>query len=263
MTSENICILLGTGTSTGVPIPGCRCSVCLSGNSKNFRNRASALIRLSNGKEILIDAGPDFRHQCLAHSVDRIDAVLYTHSHADHIYGTDDLRVFNFSKGGPIPCYGSESTIAGIQTAFPYLVNPAKEYMGGFLAQLDFITISNDRAISLLGTQIEPFPLPHGHVTVTGFRIGSLGYATDCKGLTPRAQEILTGVDTLVIDGLRRDPHNTHNSITEAIDIGRTLGANKTVLTHLAHDIDYTSVTQELPPGVYLGFDGMTLPFNP
>lgn len=263
MTGENTCLLLGTGTSTGVPIPGCKCSVCLSGNSKNFRNRASALIRCLNGQGILIDAGPDLRHQCLAHSVDRIDAVLYTHSHADHIYGTDDLRVFNFSKGGAIPCYGSQTTISGIKTAFPYLVHPAKEYMGGFLAQLDFITISNDSPLSLLDLQIEPFPLPHGNVTVTGFRIGSLGYATDCKGLTPRAQEILSGVDTLVIDGLRHTPHNTHNSISEAVAIGKALGAKKTILTHLAHDIDYNTVSNQLPPGVHLGFDGMVLPFNP
>ena len=260
--SEHSCILLGTGTSTGVPIPGCRCSVCTSNDPKNFRNRSSALIRLASGPAILIDAGPDLRHQCLNHAVDKVDAVLYTHSHADHIYGTDDLRVFNFSNNGAIPCFGSAATINGIKSAFPYLVTPHADYKGGFLAQLEFITISNDSSFSLFNTTIDPFPLPHGHITVTGFRIGSLGYATDCKGLTKRSKELLTGIDTLVIDGLRHEPHNTHNTVAEAVEIAQALGAKKTVLTHLGHDLDHCTESKRLPPGVFLGYDGMRLDFS-
>ena len=261
MSVRHSCVLLGTGTSTGVPIPGCQCAVCKSTETKNFRNRAAALIRLASGEAILIDAGPDLRHQCLNHSVDRIDAVLYTHSHADHIYGTDDLRVFNFTKGSAIPCYGSETTIQGITSAFPYLATPPDNYMGGFLAKLEFITISNSASFSLFDTVIEPFPLPHGHVTVTGFRIGSFAYATDCKGLTEQSMKTLRGVETLVIDGLRHEPHKTHNTVSEAIEIARSVGAKKTVLTHLSHDLEYKYESENLPDDIYLGYDGMELTF--
>lgn len=210
----------------------------------------------------MIDAGPDLRHQCIAHGVERIDSVLYTHAHADHIYGTDDLRSFNFIIKERIQCYGSEETLAGIRYCFPYIISPSPNYTGGQVAQIDLHQISNDHPFSVFGTTVHPFPLPHGTVTVTGFRIGTLGYATDCKGLSDRAAQVLGGVEYLFLDGLRWETHNTHNSIDEAIAISRSLGAKQTYLVHTTHTIEYDQVSAILPNGVALGYDGLTIEFS-
>ncbi len=251
--------LLGSGTSTGVPLPGCQCAVCLSENPRNFRNRTSAIIYHECGKALLIDAGPDLRHQCIQHRISRIDSVLFTHAHADHIYGTDDLRSFNFVINDRIQCFGSSETIAGLQQSFPYILNPNPHYPGGHVTQIVLNQISNLTPFSIFGSTITPFPLPHGEVTVTGFRIGNLGYATDCKGLSPRATEVLAGVEHLFLDGLRWEPHNTHNSISEAIAISESLGAKQTYLIHTTHTIEYDEVSAQLPTGVALGYDGLSV----
>lgn len=254
--------LLGCGTSTGVPLPGCQCPVCTSNNPRNYRNRTSAIIYHSSGKTVLIDAGPDLRHQCIQHKVPRVDAVLYTHAHADHIYGTDDLRSFNFVIKDRIQCYGSAETLAGLRYAFPYIINPRPSYPGGQVAQIDLNEISNFESFSVFNWTISAFPLPHGDTTVTGFRVGNLGYATDCKGLTARATEVLHGVEYLFLDGLRWEPHNTHNSIDEAIAISRQLGVKQTYLVHMTHTIDYDEVSLLLPEGVALGYDGLSIEFS-
>lgn len=254
--------LLGCGTSTGVPIPGCQCAICTSSNPRNFRNRTSGLIQHRCGKAILIDAGPDLRHQCIAHKVARVDTVLYTHGHADHIYGTDDLRSFNFIIKDRIQCYGSAETLAALRYAFPYIINPSPTYPGGQIAQIDLHEISNFDSFTVFNSTVKPFPLPHGDTTVTGFRIGNLGYATDCKGLTPRAADVLRGVEYLFLDGLRWEAHNTHNSISEAIAISAQLGVARTFLVHMTHSIDYDEVSAQLPAGVALGYDGLTVEFT-
>jgi phosphoribosyl 1,2-cyclic phosphate phosphodiesterase len=251
--------LLGSGTSTGVPLPGCQCAVCLSSNPKNFRNRTSAIIYHESGKALLVDAGPDLRHQCIQHRVHRVDSVIFTHAHADHIYGTDDLRSFNFVIKDRIQCYGSAETIAGLQQSFPYILNPNPHYPGGQLTQIDLNEISNITPFSIFGSTIIPFPLPHGRVTVTGFRLGNLGYASDCKGLTPRATEVLNGVEYLFLDGLRWEAHNTHNSISEAIAISESLNVKQTYLIHTTHTIEYEEVSAQLPAGVALGYDGLSV----
>jgi phosphoribosyl 1,2-cyclic phosphate phosphodiesterase len=255
-------VLLGSGTSTGVPVPGCDCSVCVSENPKNFRNRTSGLIYLESGQSILIDATPDLRHQALQHKVKKVDAVLYTHAHADHICGTDDLRVFNFINNSAIDCYGAASTLAGLRTLFPHIVNPDPAYQGGFIAKLAFQEISNDGEFSVFGSTFQAFPLPHGNVTVTGFRIGNLGYATDCKGLSKRAAQVLQGVDVLFLDGLRWEQHRTHNTIDEAIEIAREVRARQTYLIHTTHTIEYDEVSAQLPPGIALGYDGLRVQFT-
>jgi phosphoribosyl 1,2-cyclic phosphate phosphodiesterase len=236
--------------------------VCLSENPKNFRNRTSGLIHLESGQSILIDATPDLRHQALQHKVKKVDAVLYTHAHADHICGTDDLRVFNFISNSAIDCYGAASTLTGLRTLFPHIVNPDPAYQGGFIAKLAFQEISNHGDFSVFGSTVKAFPLPHGNVTVTGFRIGNLGYATDCKGLSNRAAEVLQGVDVLFLDGLRWEQHRTHNTIDEAIEIAREVGARQTYLIHTTHTIEYDEVSAQLPPGIALGYDGLRVQFT-
>jgi len=254
--------LLGSGTSTGVPLAGCQCPICLSPNPKNFRNRTSATITLGSGAVILIDAGPDLRHQCIQHRVHRVDAVIYTHGHADHILGTDDLRSFNFIGRKRIPCYGTKETLASLTRSFAYIFDPAEHYMGGMLAQLDLHEFSNSDVVTVEGARFQTFSLPHGNVSVTGLRIGDLAYLTDFKGLPTEAAPHLQGLKHLFIDGLRYEPHNTHNTIDEAIAIARQLGAAKAYIIHTTHTIDYDAVNPALPPGVELGYDGLTIDFS-
>lgn len=253
--------LIGSGTSTGIPMPGCRCRVCLSENPKNKRNRTSALIELRPDFNLLIDASPDLRHQSVQFDIRQVNAVLYTHCHADHILGTDDLRSFNFVHHHRIPCYGTELTLRGLRSTFSYIFEPDPNYQGGLLAQLDLMTITNDDPFEIAGVNFEPFVLAHGKLPVTGFRVGSLGYATDCKVLSPRAKEILYGVDTLFLDALRYEEHATHMTVPQAIETAAELKAKKTYLIHLAHSIDHEEVSAMLPSNVELGFDGLTVEF--
>lgn len=227
-----------------------------------MRNRTAGYIQLASGHGILIDAGPDLRHQCLAHGVRRVDAVVYTHAHADHILGTDDLRVFNFTGKKRIPCYGTPTTLRQLQVIFPYIFDPDPSYAGGLVARLDTVSISTETSFDIEGLRFEPFPLPHGNVTVTGFRVGNLGYATDCKGISDRGLQVLAGVQHLFIDGLRWETHNTHNSIGEAIELARAVGAAKTYIIHTTHSIDYDETSATLPEGVELGYDGLRVEFS-
>lgn len=253
--------LLGSGTSTGVPLAGCRCAVCTSTNPKNFRNRTSALIELPSGFAILVDAGPDLRHQCIAHRVRRIDAVLYTHGHADHILGTDDLRSYNFIGRHRISCHGSQETLASLRRSFSYIFDQSSGYVGGLLPQLDLHEFPHEGVIEIGGASLETFPLPHGDVQVTGFRLGDLAYCTDFKGLPDSAAKKLQGLKYLFIDGIRYEPHNTHNTIEEAVDIAARLKPERTFLIHTTHSVDYDEVNPLLPPGIELGYDGITIQF--
>ena len=251
--------LLGSGTSTGVPLPGCTCKVCSSKHPRNHRDRTSACITLDDGRVILIDAGPDLRYQALKHNVRRVDSVLFTHAHADHILGIDDLRSFNFISKKRISCYGSEETIQAITSSFSYIFNPRPGYQGGMVAQLDPLTVVNDETCLIEGVGFELFPLIHGNLTVTGFRVGEIGYATDFNIFTERAAKVLEGVKYLFIDGLRYEPHPTHLTIPQAIEIAQRLKAEKTYIIHTTHTIDYDEVNASLPPGIELGYDGLTI----
>lgn len=259
---EHEFVLIGSGTSTGVPMPGCGCAVCSSTNPRNFRNRTAGFVKFKSGATLLVDATTDLRHQCLQHHVKNVDAVLFTHAHSDHIGGTDDLRVFNFLSKRAIDCYGSAETLDGVRTMFPYIFKRDPSYQGGFIAQLTLNEIDNHVPFTVAGATIHPFPLPHGNVTVTGFRVGDLGYATDCKGLSPRAYEVLHGVNTLFLDGLRWEQHRTHNTIEEAIEIATKVKAKRTFLIHLTHAVDHDEVSARLPSGVELGYDGLSVTFR-
>lgn len=254
--------LLGCGTSTGVPVPGCTCRVCTSTHPRNYRDRTSALITLDSGTTILIDAGPDLRQQALKHKIAAVDNVLFTHAHADHILGTDDLRTFNFITRKRISCFATQATLAGVKQSFPYIFEPDPSYQGGMVAQLNLVEINYDQPFTIDGTSIIPFPLPHGTMTVTGFRIGELGYATDCNALSDQAAQVLRGVRYLFIDGLRFEPHNTHLTVSQAIEIAHQLGVEHTFLIHMTHNIDYEEVSAQLPHGVALGYDGLKITFS-
>ncbi len=255
-------ILLGCGTSTGVPVPGCSCRVCTSTNPRNYRDRTSALITLDNGSSILVDAGPDLRQQALKHKIPSVEYVIFTHAHADHILGTDDLRTFNFITKKRITCFGTESTLTGIKQLFPYIFNPNPHYEGGMVAQLDLVEIHNEQNFTVADTTITPFPLTHGALTVTGFRIGQLGYATDFNAMSERGKEVLRGVKYLFIDGLRFEPHKTHLTIPQAIELAEQLEAEYTYLIHTTHSVDYDEVNARLPKGIELGYDGLKVRFS-
>ena len=251
--------ILGCGTSTGVPVPTCRCSVCRSGHERNRRLRCSALIAAENGAHLLIDTSSDLRQQALRWEIPRIDAVLYTHHHADHILGLEDLRGFNFSQQQAIPAFGSEVTLAEIRRCFSYVFNPDPRYEGGGAPQVELHTIDESAPFTAAGIHVEPFPLIHGLTFVTGYRIGDFGYATDCKMLSDRALQVLQDVPVLVLDALRYEQHKAHLTIPEAIEVARALGAERTILTHMTHTVDYDEVSAKLPAGVELAYDGMVL----
>ena len=250
--------LLGCGTSTGVPLVGCRCPVCTSSNPKNKRSRTSALLRLGSGRNVLIDASTDLRSQCLTHDVRAVDAVIFTHAHADHILGIEDLRAFNFLYHKPIPCYGTAFTLGEIKRFYGYIFTPDPTYEGGALVQLTLHEIQQYSEFEVCGTAIKSFLLPHGKMDVTGFRIGKFGYATDCNGIPEESLNILRGVDILILDALREEPHRTHFTIAQALEAAARIGAKKTYLTHMTHSVDYDAVMAKLPPSVELAYDGLT-----
>lgn len=254
--------ILGCGTSTGVPIPGCKCQVCRSTDPKNHRDRTSALIITDSGEQYLIDATPDLRHQALRWQVDFLDAVLFTHAHADHIFGIDDLRSFNFTSGKPLPCYATETTFKSIRQTFSYLFDRDPEYKGGALADLDFQRISAGDDFNLGKLTIEPFELRHGKMEVLGFKMGNLAYATDCHLIPENSKQALKGIDILILDGLRYQSHPTHLSIPEAIALAQELKVGQTYLTHMTHTVDYQSVSSQLPKTVELAYDGLEIEFE-
>ncbi len=251
--------ILGCGTSTGVPLPGCTCNVCTSGDIKNYRDRTSAYIELDNQNSILIDATTDLRQQSLKWNIKQVGAVLYTHGHADHILGTDDLRVFNFRTKAPIPCYGTRETLQTIEKTFPYIFSRKNGYEGGMLAQLELIEISPLKPFHVHGTEVLPFELFHGKMPVTGFRIGNFVYATDCNSIPEASKSVMKGARYLILDGLRYEPHKTHFTIPESIEAALELGAEQTYLIHMTHSLDYSATNAELPETIELAYDGLEL----
>lgn len=251
--------ILGCGTSTGVPMPGCQCSVCLSQDARNKRSRTSALIRAEGNFNILIDTTTDLRYQAIAADLRNVNSVLYTHAHADHILGLDDLRGFNYVQNSIIPCYGTEHTISEIKRCFAYIFNPAENYEGGLVPQVAMHVIQDYSVFSVGPVTVQAFSLQHGRTKVTGYRIGDFAYATDCNFIPEESKEILRGIRLLVLDGLRFEPHKTHFTIPQAVETAQELGAEMTYLTHMTHTIDYATVSRELPDNVRLAYDGLTI----
>ncbi|WP_029916400.1 GPMC system MBL fold metallohydrolase [Pelobacter seleniigenes] len=246
--------VLGTGTSTGVPVIGCNCAVCSSSHPYNQRTRCSIL--LSYGKyNILIDTSTDLRQQALREGMRHVDAVLYTHSHADHLHGIDDLRSFSLFSPEPIPLYGSEETLARIRRSFCYIFDPAEH--SGYIPNLRLCPIAG--SVTLGGLEITPLPLQHGYGVSTGYRCGPFAYLTDCNAIPQHSLELLKGLDLLILDGLRFKPHASHFNIPQAVAMAKTIGARQTLLTHLSHDVEHLRDDAELPDGINLAYDGQHL----
>ncbi|MDY0189455.1 MAG: GPMC system MBL fold metallohydrolase [Desulfuromonas sp.] len=245
--------ILGSGTSTGVPVVGCDCPVCTSDEVRNKRSRCSALLSW-DGHNVLIDTSPDLRQQSLVNNIRQIDAVLYTHGHADHVHGIDDLRVFNVKGDGALPIYGSAALIERLTRSFGYVFSWKNR---GFCPLLQPIVLTE--AITLFGRRLVPIALVHGSTPVFGYRVGDIAYLTDCVGLAPQAWAQLQGLQVLVIDGLRFRDHPTHFTVAQAIAVAQRLGARRVVLTHLSHDVDYVRDSEKLPENVEFAYDGLTI----
>jgi phosphoribosyl 1,2-cyclic phosphate phosphodiesterase len=244
--------MLGTGTSTGVPVIGCDCAVCRSSDARNRRMRPGLRLELAAGS-VIIDTSPDFREQALRFRIDRVDAVLYTHSHADHVFGLDDLRIFNFRQRGSIPCFGSAETMNRMRQIFTYVFEEGQE--GGGKPRLELVPVR--APFELCGATFVPIPVGHGEMEVYGFRVGGFACVTDVNFISEESFERLAGVELLVLSALRYRPHPTHFSLAESIAVAQRIGARRTLLTHIAHDIDHGRLLLDLPPGIELGYDGL------
>jgi phosphoribosyl 1,2-cyclic phosphate phosphodiesterase len=250
---------LGTGTSFGVPVVGCGCPVCSSGDPRDRRTRHAALLRFEGGT-VLVDTPPELRLQLLAADVRRVDAVWFTHTHADHLHGIDDLRIFSLRKSG-LPVLGAPETLDDLRVRFPYIFDPAIRPPDGTSApDLELVPFDPNRPVQILGQTFVPLPVPHGPMTVYGFRVGNLGYVTDAKTLGPSVLEELRGVSVLVLNALWwGNPHPTHLNVEEAIETAGTVGAERTFLTHLTHRLGYQELLEALPTGIEPAYDGLTV----
>jgi len=247
-------IVLGSGTSTGVPVIGCNCKVCTSQNPKNKRLRASILVQQGENN-ILVDTSTDLRAQCLAYGVKRIDAVLYTHTHADHLYGVDELRIFNFIQHSKIPIYGSEETIESIKRTFPYLFTDV--FYGGGKPYLIPNVINGN--LELFGIRITPVEIMHGDLPIFGYRFHDFAYITDVSEIPDDSKELLKELKILIIGALRHEPHPTHFTIEQAIRAIEELKPGKAFLTHLGHSVDHEELIKSLPANIEPAYDGMEI----
>jgi phosphoribosyl 1,2-cyclic phosphate phosphodiesterase len=252
-------LFLGTGTSHGVPMIGCECAVCTSDDPRDTRTRPSVYLTLPGGVGVLIDTAPDFRTQALRHRVPRVDAVLYTHSHADHVLGLDDLRRYNHLQRTRIPCYGDAQTIHEVRRTFSYIFDRATP-AGGGLPEIDLFPVHG--AFSLGGVEIVPVPLWHGRRLLYGYRIGGLAYLTDCSAIPEESWALLEGVQVVVVDALRHRPHPTHFTVAEALEVVTRLAPSSAWFTHICHDLPHVATGASLPEGVELAYDGLSVTFT-
>jgi phosphoribosyl 1,2-cyclic phosphate phosphodiesterase len=260
--------VLGSGTSHGVPSIGCDCSVCRSPDPKDRRTRPSILIEIDTSppsefagavRSILVDTSTDLRAQALANDVRRVDAILFTHSHADHVFGLDDVRRYNQMQRGAIACYADAGTVESLKRMFAYVFE-APQQKGGGIPQLSLFRIAG--RMTLGGVEIVPVPLLHGRLPVLGFRIGPFAYLTDCNHIPDESWPLLAGVRTVILDALRHRPHSTHFSVGEALAASARLGAERTYFTHICHDLGHAETNAQLPAGVELAYDGLVLEIN-
>lgn len=260
--------MLGTGTSSGVPAIGCECAVCRSADPRDRRTRPSILLDFYPGGDghasavagsvryVLVDTSTDLRAQALAHDVRRVDAILFTHGHADHVFGIDDVRRFNHMQRSPIPIMASPGALADIRQTFAYIFNPPPAYGGGVPKLVPFAI---GGPFSLGGLEVVPVPVMHGPLPVLGFRVGAFAYLTDCNAIPEASWALLAGVRTLVLDALRDRPHSTHFNVDQAVDVVARLGPERAYFTHIAHDLSHAGTCARLPAGVELAYDGQVL----
>lgn len=246
--------LLGTGTSQGVPVIGCSCEVCQSMDYRDKRLRVSVHIEM-DGKSFVIDTGPDFRQQMLRENISQLDAVLLTHSHKDHIAGLDDIRAFNFLQQRDMPVYGTNATLQQLRTEFYYAFEETR-YPG--TPQIQLITI-DEQSFSVHGVSIIPLPVMHLKMPVLGFRVGGFSYITDANFISPETMNRLAGTEVLVLNALQKEPHISHFTLQEAVEVAKKVGARQTYFTHISHKLGLHKVIEkELPNSIALGFDGLS-----
>ncbi len=253
-------LFLGTSGSLGVPIIGCKCSVCVSISPRNKRRRCSALIAIG-GKKLLIDAGPEIRQQLLDAEVDAIDGALITHAHYDHVAGIDDLKAFTFAQKKKLPILLSRQTYDEVTFRSAYLMETVNNRKQGI--HFDFQVLDDLSGIaSFAGLSIQPISYIQVGMPVTGFKIGNLAYLSDIKEYTPQLIQSVLGVDVLIVSALRYTASPMHLSVDEAIALARKIGAKQTYFTHMSHEIDYTKGLAHLPEGIAFAYDGLAIPFS-
>jgi phosphoribosyl 1,2-cyclic phosphate phosphodiesterase len=247
---------LGTGTSHGVPMIGCTCATCRSTDPRDRRLRPSIHLDVPGRASILVDTSTDLRQQALASGITKVDAVLYTHAHADHILGLDELRRFNMIQKTTIPCYADAPTWDALKRTFFYVFDGMAR-QGGGVPQLEPREI--DGPFDVAGIHVQPVPLLHGRLPILGFRFGTFAYLTDCSAIPDASWPLIEHIDTLVIDALRDKPHATHFSVSEALEAAARIAPRRTYFTHMAHDLPHAATCARLPRGVELAYDGLTL----
>lgn len=261
--------VLGSGTSHGVPSIGCDCPVCRSTDPRDRRTRPSIHIELQAGapqpplaravRSILVDTSTDLRAQALANDIRRVDAVLFTHGHADHVLGLDEMRRYNQMQRAPIGCYTNAGTVADLRRMFSYIFAPSGQWGGG-IPQLRLFSIAG--AFTMGGAEIVPIPLFHGGLPVLGFRVGPFAYLTDCNRIPEESWPLLTdggGVRVLVLDALRERAHPTHFNVSQALDVVSRMKPERAYFTHICHDLPHAATCARLPEGVQLAYDGLVL----
>ncbi len=250
--------VLGSGTSVGVPTVGCHCEVCRSEDPRDNRLRPSVLVRY-DGRAVLIDTTPDFRFQALRIGLERLDAVLFTHAHADHIMGLDDVRPFNFRQRGTIPIFGSEETLESIRRCFAYIFDgrPAESS----IPRLE-LRAFDEQPFTLFDLEFLPIRLKHGNGTVYGFRFGAAAYLTDHSAIPEDSIEKLRGLDVLFLDALRHKPHPTHQTVAQALAYVEILKPRRAFFTHISHDLAHARTEERFPPHVRLAYDGLEIRVN-
>ena len=283
--------LLGTGTSAGVPVIACDCATCTSDDPRDRRTRVGAMLEFADadGRErvILVDAPPDHREHALRHRIRRVDGILFTHAHVDHVFGLDDARLYNVSMRGPVHLYGERSTMDELERIYEHIFKPHRNVNKSFVAEVVRNEVAPGAAIDLFGIRVTPLRLLHGKLPILGYRfdvVGGVGagvdagaaardghragsphaplpiaYCTDVNGIPPETWPALRGLEVLVLDMLRERSHPTHFTLAEALGVAERVGARRTVFTHMTHDIRHAEVAARLPPGVELGHDGLRM----
>lgn len=245
---------LGTGTSTGVPVPTCRCDVCTSDDPRDRRLRPSVLLEWGEAR-VLVDTSTDFRTQALRYGIERVDAVLYTHGHADHILGMDDLRLYNWRQGRAVPAFGSPATLAALARTFWYVFEPT----GGDSTRPAIELHPIDTTFRLHDREIRAVPVLHGSLPILGYRVGGFAYLTDVSEIPESSYDLLRDLDVLVLNALRSRPHPMHLNLAGARRCAERIGAARTILTHLSHEVRHATVAASLPDGIELAFDGLSV----